>query len=340
MKNPLPHEARVPSHVTNRLTKEFPMLTSARPSSVRVRFRPRLEALEDRALLAVTASFAGSVLTFTGTNAADAVALDDDGAGTIAFTATGAGSSSFRGVKQIVLNLKGGNDTVAYNLSGNLITARTINADLGAGNDSFVANFAGRDLLGDMNLSVKGGAGNDHVEMNLIGFVASGTTLNATVNGNDGKDQVLASMAGAVRGRAEFDVGGNRGADAFTLNAMADVDVATGGVLDVASRSTMLNLDYRGELDGKLLLDAAGDNGKDALSANLVLDAGSTGSVGSSDHPATIDGKRGNDVLGFTVVNNSSSAKVNATLSGGGGTDTGTHTSNVTTSSIETDQAV
>jgi hypothetical protein len=319
------------------------MLRSTRTSSVRPRFNPRLEALEDRALMAVAVNFAGGVLTFTGAAANETLTMNDNGSGTVAFTATGAGSSSFNGVDRIVINLKGGNDTVTYNLNGPLSTARRIDADLGAGNDRFRANLGGQDLLADLDLDIKGAAGNDRVELNQIGRISANDKLSAKVTGNGGEDRVTATMVGDVQGRAEFDVRGGSDSDSFTLNALSDVDVSSNGVLDVRSDDAALNFDYRGELDGRLLLDAIGASGQDTLTADLTLDAGSTGGAGDTGNAAKIDGRGGRDTLRFTVVNNSGSpatATVFAQIDGGTGRDVGTRTTNVTPTSIETDNVV
>src|SRR5262249_34175159 len=112
----------------NHLLRRFPMRRPLRS------FRPRLEHPEDRTVPTVTFASNGNVLTFTGTNDADTLNLDDDGAGNITFNGTGIKAPvTVGGVAQIDINLKGGSDFVGYNLNGARTKGLTINADLKGG---------------------------------------------------------------------------------------------------------------------------------------------------------------------------------------------------------------
>jgi hypothetical protein len=97
---------------------------------------------------------------------------------------------------------------------------------------------------------------------------------------------------------------------------------------------------YRGELDGTLEVDMDGGRGEDVLTALIGLDAGSSGRVDSSQ----LNGGSGDDRLTFEV-SDFSLATINAAMDGGsdffgGGSDVGTHTTNVRASRLETNNVV
>src|SRR5256885_15410978 len=80
------------------------------------RFRPEVQALEDRQLLAggVTVSIAADVVTIHGTKGADQVDVTSDGAGFISVNASGLGGFHQSGVRKLVIDTKGGRDTVTF----------------------------------------------------------------------------------------------------------------------------------------------------------------------------------------------------------------------------------
>src|SRR5262249_49136399 len=124
-----------------------------RPNS----FLPSLEALEERQVPTVTASFSvqsgvGTVLTLTGADAAENVSLFNDGAGHI--NATGVvgvlppGQSPTQAVDKIVVDLKGGNDNLTYHQGSptspvTMTRSLTLDIDLGADSDRFQADLFG-----------------------------------------------------------------------------------------------------------------------------------------------------------------------------------------------------
>src|SRR5262245_9074763 len=121
-----------------------------------------LERLEDRSLPAVTFTVSGPLLTITGSNADDAVTLNDDGAGNLTLTATGvSGTQNVNGINQITINTKKGNDRVTYNLNGTLAHPLSISADLKEGRDIFLFNGGFFDVAATLSLSVNGGTDKD-----------------------------------------------------------------------------------------------------------------------------------------------------------------------------------
>ena len=85
---------------------------------------------------------------------------------------------------------------------------------------------------------------------------------------------------------------------------------------------------YRGELDGTLELVASGDGNNDTVRAWLVLDGGSTGTLGNPLRPARVRGGTENDALTFLLQNNGH-AMVFAQIMGDGGDDDFLFTPNV-----------
>src|SRR5436853_7646116 len=70
--------------------------------------KPLLETLEDRTV-PTTATFANGILTVTGTNAAETIRVTQD---STKITVEGAGYVTASAVRGIVVDAKGGNDTV------------------------------------------------------------------------------------------------------------------------------------------------------------------------------------------------------------------------------------
>src|SRR5215469_3492774 len=117
-----------------------------------------LELLDRRVLPAVTATFAAAqgVLTVTGDDQDNSIAVSRDAAGTLvvnsdaSFVTVQGGPATAANTRLIQIFGMGGNDTLIWSRSANLPPARI---DGGAGNDT-ITSGTGNDTL-------VGGAGND-----------------------------------------------------------------------------------------------------------------------------------------------------------------------------------
>jgi hypothetical protein len=191
------------------------------------RTRLSVHPLEGREVPACVVALGGpDTLVVTGDGAADAVVLNDNGAGTITGFATGAGAFAFNGIKTIQVNTEGGSDRVVYNLTRNLLPnqQRVLTIGLGnTGNDSFTANLfnprtgVGSDLMAGSSLvmGVFGGAGDDHLTINAQHDVdvAAGARLKMILFGQDGNDVIRGYYHGENDGAVairDFDGGAGR----------------------------------------------------------------------------------------------------------------------------------
>ena len=293
----------------------------------RISRAPVIEGLEERRLLSAVPSQArvseinvngGIELRVTGTNRADVVTISDNGTGqpgNIQVTVNGQAYISRFADSSIYVMSNGGNDHVTYNLTGNLISARTVIAMLGTGNDQFTANL-NYDLQTSkfLDLEANGEAGNDTLKVNQTGMVTAGSDF-IYLNGGAGDDQISYNFVG---------------------------DIAAGAVVGPAllggAGNDQISLNYSGNVLGQILYNDTidGGSGSDKLTANLHLGVYSTGKVGTSPtSPAIVNGSDGNDSIQYVVTvdpaatTTQSLAQVFASAQGGPGTDTVLRSSNV-----------
>src|SRR5262249_8904527 len=84
----------------------------------RPRFRPQVETLEDRSCPSVSVNVLfGNTLVVTGDSAANTVTIPDAGNGSISANIDGVVGSG-TAIKNVIVNTKGGDDNVTYNLTG------------------------------------------------------------------------------------------------------------------------------------------------------------------------------------------------------------------------------
>ncbi len=296
---------------------------------------PVLESLEGRRLLAaraltptareVTANGVTELL-INGTNRADVMTINDSGAdavGNVTVTfGNGSTYTSTHVIAAVVVQGRGGNDQVTYNLNGALTASRTLSVDLGAGNDQFTANVNGA-VDNDAGLAIQafGDAGNDGLTVNQSGATRQGTFI-PYLDGGSGSDTLTYNGTGAVA------------ASATLLPALI------GG-----SGNDRITSNYSGQLDGSYIynLSIDGGAGNDTIAAVIDLASGSTGAVGtSSGTPAVVKGGTGNDTVQFAIrAEAGASATINAVAVGERGKDSISRTSNVLgDSSNETDSVI
>jgi hypothetical protein len=270
------------------------MRTSLRPRPGRraISFRPRLEALEDRRLLAcsVTASASGT-LTIGGDNAANTVLITDNGSdapGNVTVTCDGTAMTPAVAVHAIRISTRGGNDVVGYTLTGPLSgSSRSVRVDLGTGDDSWTANLAGGLVNGSSwGATVSGSTGNDMLQALVSGGVSGGSAVAFNYSGGTGNDRLtgqvgtnLADGSSLVFG-ASGSTGNDTIAEAFSgqlLGGSQALFSASGGTGNDAIQGT-----FGGDVfDGSLLrFSADGGVGNDlvalATSGNLNLHGGSS----------------------------------------------------------------
>lgn len=276
-------------------------------------YKPRVEALEDRDLLAANFIVQGSTLIVTGptskrTNPNVQVIINDNGTDQ-ANNITAFSQSFFIPnvpITSVVVALKAGNDHVSYNLTGTLLQTRGVSVSLGAGNDRFDGFFRQNLANGaDMTLQVFGGGGDDVLNSVVVSQVNSGSDFNTFLNGGAGDDRIAvqtSTFAGIAAGA--------------TYNTFL-----TGG-----GGNNALSDDYQGALNGNMQLsEVAGNSGNNAASANVIILPGSTGRF----LPSTITGGPGNDLLRFVIRNFSSAVSINSIITAGGGFDSCIRTPNV-----------
>src|SRR4051794_10847630 len=155
----------------------------------RVGLVPRLESLEGRQLLAAAAtqvrireavSGSTAALMINGTNRPDLIQIADNGSGQAGNVTVSLGDgttyTSKNAISLIQVNGKQGNDQVSYNLTGDLVAARSLSVSLGAGDDQFLAKIDGAiETTSMLDLEAYGGAGNDNMTIAQTGATWAGT---------------------------------------------------------------------------------------------------------------------------------------------------------------------
>jgi uncharacterized protein YjbI with pentapeptide repeats len=190
-------------------------------------FLPRLETLEDRCLLAVSVSQVGGTLIVTGDGRANNVSITDRGtasAGNITVSIDGNTLTATSGVTDIQVNTKGGNDKVVYNHVGILVggAVRQVNVNLGAGNDTFAAEYQASGLAAGAReiFTVFGGAGNAVENFNASPRVdiAAGASLTALLRGKRGKNTFNINYVGKLDGGLQLVAFPGRGKNKIIRN--------------------------------------------------------------------------------------------------------------------------
>lgn len=299
----------------------------------------RFEALEDRHLLAITTQLldGGATLRIVGDSTSESVVIaQDDYHNTI--TVSWSNSSpvlntdlpqpvqTFQSssITKVVVELNGGNDQLQYHLSSDSLDwIKTINVDLGSGNDTAFFDFGGLlynimdgvvippvGLLGgedpippydpepanlnvNLRIDVNGGNGNDTVDA-IFGNVNS--KLSYRLNGGAGQDSLSSTLAGHVNtGRvANFDLSGGDGKDTL-YTYLGQEGVAQGGNISVFQRGgngddIMSVQGYNTVIHGRVAIRQFGGNGNDTIESTVVAHWISEGRVVS-----TVTGENGND---------------------------------------------
>jgi hypothetical protein len=216
-----------------------------RRSSHRLQARPPravgllAECLEDRCVASVTTNFHDGLLKVTGDAGANAVTLTEQGApGAYRVGGVDVGQQTdFTGVQSVLINLRGGSDSVAVN--GSAAAGTRLKGGLYA--------FAKGDLSVTVNdnVNIAGRLTIDHVGGRL-GVTVQGawTTLGSfLVMDADGPSNVSLTGSATVLGEAVFDLGGG-------TNLALVHHAAVGGLLSQAGRGGDDTLDVEGSAVG------------------------------------------------------------------------------------------
>ncbi|HYO09177.1 MAG TPA: calcium-binding protein [Tepidisphaeraceae bacterium] len=280
-----------------------------------------IEPLERRRLLASAAIVSG-VLTVTGNDAPDLIAVDTDPLGKVRVTINGSASSfDYNAFRSLAVNANGGNDevTVSYTI---LKHARL---DGGAGNDSLVGG-GGNDLLlggaGDDTLRGEGGgdtlrgdAGNDTADYS---FRTGGLTIGIGTLSDDGspgeKDNVWSDVETILGGQGNDSIKGSGAGNLLAGNGGNDTLIGLGGNdsldggpgndrLDAGEGNDTLNGGTGGdELLGGPGTDAAPDDPADTrTSVENITGGGGGGSVFFEDPYLIVQGTGGNDSISIVA---------------------------------------
>jgi hypothetical protein len=258
------------------------------------RFRPTVEALEERQVMSCTIDLSvPGTLTINGaTNSKNKIDITDTGttaANAIVVSCEGVIVGTFSGASFTTIVVNGGkkNDNVTYTVGNGIqTTSRTIGAFLGDGNDTFTAN---------LNASIVGAG----VTQGVIAFGGNGNDK-LKVNANNG------ALYGAGAGIGVILQGG-AGNDDVSFNFSGSALVPTVTLL--------------------FLLD--GGAGNDRVSASLSLNSLGfhvTGFPSPFTTPpggpaAQVNGSDGNDKLNFSIQGNPPDATSFGVLDGGPGKD-------------------
>ncbi|HQR08724.1 MAG TPA: hypothetical protein PLN21_18000 [Gemmatales bacterium] len=316
------------------------------------RMKCQVESLEDRQLPAVTLSLLdnGTTLSIHGDASPESLSItqnddtdqlmvswrtiSDVPMGVLTPVSTFQSSS----IKKIVVDLGGGDDVMNYRLDGGTMQwSKTINVDLGAGNDSAFFDFGGplivpltngndpvsgsgstqsadwpqphpTDLLANLVVNASGGAGNDYIGA-IFGNVKKGLTLLETGNGGD--DFLSSSVAGTMGAASPILIDQDGGAG----NDQLWTDLGTKGI-DASSKVTVnqrggagsdqLTVNANLPLLGSLGISQSGGAGDDTIATRALMDWSSTGSL-----TARINGDAGNDSMGLRLKRDDIPPEVN-----------------------------
>lgn len=258
---------------------------SPRASTPARRFVPLLEVLEERRLLAARVIEAGSVLSIIGDNKANDVQVVDDGV-SLVVTCDGKTIDHSDDVTSVVVYGGNGDDTVTYQLTGDLTTntMRSIRAFLGNGQDSFDASLNGNLLAGaTLKLAAWGSNGKDTLSLDGASDVAEGALLMALFNGGNANDDIRTTLTGILLGDLQVEQHGENGSDLVAI----DLTLEAGSTGNVSAKGF-------------------GGNGVDLVTLNVQDDSGDDGNPGTTDTStlaslvAVLHGGRGMDYFEAT----------------------------------------
>jgi hypothetical protein len=293
------------------------------------RYVPLVESLEERQLLAVNFIVNGTTLFIKGGTTPNLVeneriVINDDGSNNPNNITVSTATAPFHPnvpITSVMLQTGAGNDRITYNLTGDLVGSRLINASMGRGNDHFNATLR-RNLLPNSSLSIlaRGQKGTDHLQATLIGSVATKANLQLNFDGGPGQNFL----------------------NVLSTNFVTVQDGASVGLVMTGagpSASDQMFIQYAGRLDGTLGLTALGGD-RDVNNITVGFDL-LTGSRGTVLPGSLVRGGHKSDNINFVVHYPATAQANNLVLDGGaGGTDICSRTTNVSTVNCTVDNVV
>lgn len=245
------------------------------------RFVPRLEAFESRWCPSCTTGLTDGTLTVTGDQTGNSVAITYDGTN-FSVTCDGAAAETFAGadVSKIEVQTAQGADSVTLDLAADLSSALEVLVELGQQHDVFEATLGGN--------------------------LASGGSLDLTVNGNQGKDDLslVADDLGVAGATTVADDPNTPDVDESSETAAAALNVVLNG--GNGKDTVTLDLTAAAGSEGAVNVEVDGGNGKDTLTAEVTDSSGDDGDVTTEDIStladlvAVIDGGRAPDDCTFS----------------------------------------
>lgn len=176
----------------------------------------------------------GGFMAIIGTSGADTVEITDDGAGTVTATLNGT-TRTASGIQAVTVTTFGGDDSVAYSLTGDQSGRRAVLVDTGSGNDE--VTFEAGNIGGLFTFTANGGAGDDTITATVAGEIDGYLAIG--LGGGNGADTVSGEIdvAADSTGSVVAAVAGGFGDDDLTLNITGDgletldqlIGVMTGG---------------------------------------------------------------------------------------------------------------
>lgn len=298
----------------------------------------QFDVLEDRNCPSTVIVDAG-VLVVQGDDEANSIAITDDGAGNLTAVVDGQ-TYNASNISKVVVHGRDGDDDFSYQLTGERTTGLRLNLHMGDDNDLVTLDFAAGFSGPHLKVNLHTGKGDDQVFTTLGDLTNVDLFFNVhlhkgddlfdldLVGSTDAEDPTILLPGEITNSRVRFHVFGHQGADIVDIDALG-VNLDSASLLKVKwhgqQGSDQFFLDYQGEMNGRLVLQADGSQGNDTVAANLTLDAGST-----PDLYARVKGGPGNDDLTLNVsAADSSAVDGDLLIDGGPGRDTCVHTDNV-----------
>jgi hypothetical protein len=259
------------------------------PLSLRNRFVPTIEHLEDRSLLTAVTMVNGSTLTIV--NNGNLAVSDNGTSGTMNVTVIASGQApiSFDSINRIIIQDIGSKDAIAYQLVGNLTGTRRVDVDMGTGNNSFIASLGGSLLANtQMLIDVTGHTNRDVIQEAVTGNLFDGSSLTFNVSGSTASNLITSVVLGAMfsNSRNVLNVTGGPGNDLFAgaflgpmlTGATTQWNVNLGGGSDTFSAYLSTQLSFAAAF--RLNFSGAASDLMNVGADNMVVAPGATLGIG------------------------------------------------------------
>jgi hypothetical protein len=242
------------------------------------RFAPHLQPLEGR-----DCASASHTLVIHGDAAPSQINVIDDGHGDVTATVSSAGHSSTThaaGVDHLMIYTGSNQDRVNVTATGVQTSALLLDVRLKTGDQRVSLDF-GRGVSAPLTVLMRGGDGNDQLDVNVGTVYVGGVDLHAWLGAGDNRAAINLNGDIAFGSRVLVDLNGGADDDSLGVSAHGRID-ATSKVdvrLNGGAGEDWLRTNYQGKLDGQLRIRADGGADRDTLSTRLSVARGSTGKL-------------------------------------------------------------